>query len=605
MLIIAAALSVQDPRERPMDKQEPPTRRTRSSATSAPTSSAYLKLWTSTTSRREHLSHSKLRKLCKENFLSFVRMREWHDIHQQLHELVGRRDALPDSAVIAVATPRRTRALRDTRRASSADATVRRDPPRTARRPARQHRLRDRAATSTPAPAARSSTSSPAPALFKRKPPWVMAAELVETTRLYAAPSRASSRNGSSASREHLVKRTYSEPHWQPQTGHVVAYEKVTLYGLPIVPRRTVHYGPIDPKLSRADLHPPRAGRGRLDSDRAVLPPQPRAHRRDRARSRPSGASATCSSRTRCASTSTTRRIPAGIYNGPLFEKWRQRRRARQPDAPVHDRRDLLLRAAEENTHGLSPTRCTSTALTLPLDVPLRARPPRRRRDRDDAAGGAEPAAGRAVRVARAGAAEGEGHRADQDAAEGAARAVRPRAGHADRGASQRCRSARVRCSTRSPTQLGKISGAPIDRDAFAPHDAAAYLRMNFRVVDESGKLVTTGRDLDEIRRELGVAAPQTFAAAAAGRVPSRRHHALGLRRPARERRGPPHGMTLLGYPALVDAGKTVVAAPARLARGRAATPMRARRAPAVHAPARARRSSTSPASCPAIERCA
>src|SRR5205823_6537556 len=91
----------------------------------------------------------------------------------------------------------------------------------------------------------------PGSGLFNRKPQWVMAAELVETTRLYArmvAPVRP---EWIERLAEHLVHRTYFEPHWQPETGHVAAYEKVTLYGLVLVPRRLVHYGPIDPIRSR------------------------------------------------------------------------------------------------------------------------------------------------------------------------------------------------------------------------------------------------------------------------------------------------------------------------------------------------------------------
>src|SRR5438067_6432183 len=91
----------------------------------------------------------------------------------------------------------------------------------------------------------------PGSALFKRKPQWVMAAEVVETAKVYArtiAPVRPEwiERAG-----RHLLKRSYVDPHWQPKTAHVVAYEKVTLYGLILVPRRLVHYGPIDAVISR------------------------------------------------------------------------------------------------------------------------------------------------------------------------------------------------------------------------------------------------------------------------------------------------------------------------------------------------------------------
>jgi ATP-dependent helicase HrpA len=89
VLIIAAALSVQDPRERPMEKQDPADEAHRKFRDERSDFLSFLKLWDFYHGQSEHLSTSKLRKMCQANFLSFVRMREWHDVHQQLHALVG------------------------------------------------------------------------------------------------------------------------------------------------------------------------------------------------------------------------------------------------------------------------------------------------------------------------------------------------------------------------------------------------------------------------------------------------------------------------------------------------------------------------------------
>ena len=91
----------------------------------------------------------------------------------------------------------------------------------------------------------------PGSSLFRKRPPWVMAAELAETTRLYARTVARINPEWIERVGDHLVQRTYVEPHWQKETDHVVAYESVTLHGLVIVARRRVHYGPIDPKASR------------------------------------------------------------------------------------------------------------------------------------------------------------------------------------------------------------------------------------------------------------------------------------------------------------------------------------------------------------------
>src|SRR4051812_32102522 len=91
----------------------------------------------------------------------------------------------------------------------------------------------------------------PGSILFKKRPPWLMSAELVETTKLYARTNAPVRPEWIERAADHLVNRTYFEPHWQRQTAHVVAFEKVTLAGLVLVPKRLVHYGPIDPVLSR------------------------------------------------------------------------------------------------------------------------------------------------------------------------------------------------------------------------------------------------------------------------------------------------------------------------------------------------------------------
>src|SRR3954463_11549239 len=91
----------------------------------------------------------------------------------------------------------------------------------------------------------------PGSSLFKVEPPWVMAGEIVETTKTYARTVARIQPEGAERLGEHWLKRTYFEPHWNEQTAHVVAYEKVTLYGLVLIPQRAVHYGPIDPKVSR------------------------------------------------------------------------------------------------------------------------------------------------------------------------------------------------------------------------------------------------------------------------------------------------------------------------------------------------------------------
>ena len=162
-----------------------------------------------------------------------------------------------------------------------------------ARRPARAHRRcspacsrtsasRTPTSASTSAPAARKFAIFPGSALFKKPPRWVMAAELVETSRLWGRVAARIEPEWVEPLAGHLVKRSYSEPHWEKKQGAVMAYEKVTLYGVPIVAARKVNYGRIDPALSPRAVHPARAGRGRLGDPPPVLRRQPRAARRGR-----------------------------------------------------------------------------------------------------------------------------------------------------------------------------------------------------------------------------------------------------------------------------------------------------------------------------------
>ena len=120
----------------------------------------------------------------------------------------------------------------------------------------------------------------PGSGLFKRKPSWVVAAELVETTKLYARTAAAVKPEWVERLAGHLVARAYSEPHWQASSAHVIAFEKVTLYGLVLVPKRAVHFGPIDPKISRELFVHHAAGGRRVQDVRAVLHAQPGDDRR-------------------------------------------------------------------------------------------------------------------------------------------------------------------------------------------------------------------------------------------------------------------------------------------------------------------------------------
>ncbi|MBA3573876.1 MAG: ATP-dependent RNA helicase HrpA, partial [Pseudonocardiales bacterium] len=237
VLVIAAALSIQDPRERPAEAQQAADEAHRRFADPNSDFLAFLNLWNYLGERQRELSSNQFRKLCKAEYLHYLRVREWQDLHGQLRQVAR---GLGMSLEMSLET-----SLSGT----SAD-------------PARVHQsllagllshIGVKAGEKNDYLGARGARFAvfPGSALFRKPPHWVMAAELVETSRLWGRVTARIEPEWAEPLAPHLVKRTYSEPHWERKRGSVMAYEKVTLYGIPIVTARKVGYGRVDPELCR------------------------------------------------------------------------------------------------------------------------------------------------------------------------------------------------------------------------------------------------------------------------------------------------------------------------------------------------------------------
>ena len=230
LLVIGAAVSVQDPRERPFEKQQQADEAHALFADERSDFLGTLKLWDFLQEKQRHLTRRKFERLCREYFVSPLRVREWQDIHrqlkEQLHEM-GYRDNARPASYETVHQAILTGLLSHIGHRSQG-----RERDYLGARNTRFHIF-------------------PGSSQFSARPQWLVAAELVETTKLYARTVAQIQPEWVERLAGHLVKHHYSEPHWQARRGQVGAYEKVTLYGLPIVPRRRVNYGPIDPKVSR------------------------------------------------------------------------------------------------------------------------------------------------------------------------------------------------------------------------------------------------------------------------------------------------------------------------------------------------------------------
>ncbi|WP_334171491.1 ATP-dependent RNA helicase HrpA [Sinomonas sp.] len=234
VMVLAAALTIQDPRERPTEKRQLADEKHARFRDENSDFSAYLNLWNYLQEKQRELSSSAFRRLCKAEFINYLRVREWQELFQQLRQLarplgislgqgrdtdpVGNHDAVHVSLLAGLLSHI---GLLDERKREYAGA--------------RGTRF----------------AIFPGSALFKKSPTYVMAAELVETSRLWARTVAKIDPEWAELVAPHLVKRSYSEPHWSKRMGSVMAYEKVTLYGVPVVPQRRVNYGRIDPALAR------------------------------------------------------------------------------------------------------------------------------------------------------------------------------------------------------------------------------------------------------------------------------------------------------------------------------------------------------------------
>jgi ATP-dependent helicase HrpA len=228
-LAIVSFLSVQDPRERPVEKRQQADEQHAEFADERSDFVAVLNLWTAYREVRRHQSVSRQRRWCRERFLSFPRMREWHDIHQQL--LAQVKDAGWRLNQVAAAYPELHGALLTGFLGHIGERTE--DRSYEGARGLKFHIF-------------------PGSGVAARPPRWITAASLVQTTRTYARMTASVEPGWIERAAPHLVRRSYSDPHWQEGRGFVGGYEQVSLYGRILVSKRPVDFGRVVPEKARA-----------------------------------------------------------------------------------------------------------------------------------------------------------------------------------------------------------------------------------------------------------------------------------------------------------------------------------------------------------------
>jgi ATP-dependent helicase HrpA len=548
LLVIAAALSVQDPRERPIDRTQAADEAQKKFADQKSDFLSFLKLWRFFEDALAHQSNRKLHRLARDHFLSFTRLREWRDVHSQLKELVAELGWKVGELV---------------RRPEGEDVPG--DAPRPAS-PAQVHRallagllgnvgVRTEEGNYLGARGIRFWVH-PGSALVKKAPRWLVAAELTETTRLYARSVAGVEPEWLETIGAHLLRRSQSDPHWEKRAAQVVATERGTLYGLPVYVNRRVHYGPMDPVESRKIFIRQALVEGEYETRAAFFAHNRRLVRDIEALEHKSRRPDVLVDEELIYAFYDSR-IPEGIHNGAAFEAWLKDAERSDPKRLFLKRDDLMRHEAAGITTAQFPPSLEMAGRAFALEYlhdPGGAR--------DGVTMAVPLIALNQVSAARAEwLVPGLLKEKVQLLAKSLPQKVRHRLGPLGEFA-----AAFAAAVQPSETPLGDAIARharvelnlDIPRDGFRPETLPAHLSMNFRIIDEHGRQLAMGRNLAQLRAELGEKADERFSAIAKGEAAAEglTSWSFGdLDEIMEIRRGP---QTLVGYPGLVDQGASV-----------------------------------------------
>ncbi len=533
VLIIAAALSVQDPRDRPIDKRDEADAAHAEFAHEDSDFLSYVRLWRADSQEMARRSRRGADKWRRERFLSPARMREWRDIHRQLRDLLREMGMKPNREPAPYDALHRGLLTGLLHSVGHRGEGAEYEGPRGVR----FHLF-------------------PGSALFSKSPRWVMAAELVRTTKLYARCVAKVQPEWIEQVGAHLVRREYSDPHWRRESLDVGAYEKVSLWGLTLVPRRIVRYGSIAPDLCREMF----IDNALVEED---LPTRPRFLQHNRklrreierleARTRRNDLLASPERRFEFYN----RRLPRSVADGQRFESWRRRAEKGQPRLLFMEREDMLAPGAENvSTEGL-PTAARAGEATLRIEyiadpaaeedgvsmtIPI------------ETLGRVDPARcdwmpealvhEKATELIRT---LPKDYRRMFVPAPDAARRALDSIQSRDRPMTQALADA-----------LSRLSGTTVTPDLFRPEQLPRHLRVRFKVVDSRGEPLASGRDLGALQRELSSASRASLNELVAPRLRQSGLTDWTLDRLPERIEVKRNGAVITAHPALIDEGAAV-----------------------------------------------
>jgi len=499
LLIIGSALSVQDPRERPVDKQQKADEKHRliNETTYDKDGVAvevgdndkkekiksdflfYLKLWHLYEVKRKHLSQNKLRKFCLEHFLSYNRMQEWRDIYQQIFTLFKEQGV----------------------KLNTTDAGI--DVIHQALLSGLLGNIGNKSVDNNEFLGARNIRFNIHPGSWqaKKPPKWVMCAELVETTRLYGRMVAQINPEWIEELAGHLIKRNYSEPHWQKGPAQVSAYERTTLYGITLCAKRRINYGPIDPELSRELFIRDALVLGDFNTrasffkyNQSVIAEIEDMEAKGRRRDILVDEQALFQFY--------DERIPADIYNGKTFEKWLKSVQQSTPELLYLQKEELMRHEAEHISEGQFPGTMELNGVTLELDYHFEP-------------GHAEDGVTVVVPLAIL----GQFHEQSFDylvpgllrdkiialikcLPKTLRKLFVPVPNYADAFLAAGCDRTLPLIESLA-AYMQKTNRTSVTRDDWQLENLPEFYRMNFRVIDQDNKVLGVGRDLPALQQEL------------------------------------------------------------------------------------------------------
>jgi ATP-dependent helicase HrpA len=538
ILVITSALAAQDPRERPPDKQQHADQMHARFSHPRSDFMAWLNLWRYYEEQRQALSQNQLRKLCQREFLSFLRLREWRDIHTQLNV------ACRQQGLAAGATLPEAENYEGVHRAllSGLLSNI-----------AQHHEAREYLGSRN-----RKLQIFPGSSQAKKLPKWLVAAEIVETSRVFAREVGAIDAEWALGINPGLLKHHYYEPRWQSRRGQVVASERISLYGLTLVDKRTVHYGPLDSAHSRelmiregliaGNFHPYPAF---LKHNRRLVQELEELESRTRRRD--------ILAEDQVLFEFYAARLPADMYTAASLQNWLKRSpdrerelymtrevlTARDPGSGVGEQfpdslqwEDMRFRLSYRFEPGEA-----SDGVSVTVPVGLLNRTPRYRFDwlvpgllRE-----------KCIQLVKSLPKEKRKH-------------LVPAPDFVDRALAQ-LQPDNVDLLESLARVLAKLGGIKLERDDWAHYKVDEYYRMNIRVVDAQGKLMAQSRDLDELVRRFRDDTRQSLSGGEQASPARQGITRWDLGELPREWRFRQAGVEIVAYPALVDTGETAAIA--------------------------------------------